>query len=204
LQTRFFGRDYLPLGTWRDDLPTLALDPARAGRLVGTVAWDLLDSDTNPCYRLVDGASGMLAPGTPVFAVQGYREDFRLIAETPFGWRVLEAYPGDAAGSVGDLLDIRARVASVRAEREDFEGARTPLAALDGAAPVSRLVDLLLAEPVAPSPGEDRPSSIRLTFTLADGTVTMRRLYAGQPGLEWGIPVSHAFMARLEAALEAE
>jgi len=186
--------------------PPLSVDPALAGRQVGTVLWDVEDRATKPCYSLLDGSSAVLEAGTPVFAFNGYKESFRLVAETPEGWRVFEADGIVGAKFVGDLLDIKGRVVSVVAEREEQSGGRTVLARITDAGAISTFMDFILGQGIdlagGATPPSDSAQRVLLTFWLSDGTATARRFYVGGQTSQ-GIPIGRDVFTQLEAYLEA-
>lgn len=203
---RLRGRSYLAIGMGfaRGPSPQLSVDPARAGGQVGTVLWNVRDPATSPCYSRLDGSTAILEAGTPVFALDGYAEDFRLVGETPYGWRIFEADGLNGAKTAADALDIRGKVLSVTAERQEQSGRNTALGEISDRNSVQKLVDLLLAEPVAftgtaTHPTANDPPQIQLTFRLSDGTVTVRGFYIGGWERSQGFPVTPEFLARLEA-----
>jgi len=199
---RMLGRSYLAAG-WGGTNPPLSLDPSFAGRQVGTVLWNVMDPSTDLSYASRDGSSAILAAGTPVYALKGYREDFRLLAETDYGWRVFETDGLNGAKTIGDALDIRGKVVSVEARTDGVSGFQTVLGKVTQPDRVSSLVDLLLAQPVT-SPTKATWTSpfpeLQLIFRLNDGTLTVKELYVGDCELSQGIPVTQEFFSRVEAA----
>jgi hypothetical protein len=207
---RLLGRSYLAIGVGfaAGPNPPLSIDPALAGRQVGTVLWSVRDPATNPCYSQLDGSSAALPAGTPVFALKGYREDFRLVAETPFGWRIFESDGLNGAKVVGDALDIRGKVLAIAGERTDASGATAHLGEVSDPATVARLVDLVLAQPItftgnATHPGRNDPPTVQLTFQLSDGTSTVRSFYIGGWEMSQGYAVTAGFFAQLETYFAA-
>lgn len=207
---RLNGQSYLAsgMGWFSTSLePPVSVDPALAGRQVGKVLWDVGDPATNSCYSLLDGSSSVLEAGTPVYTFNGYNESFRLVAETPDGWRVFEADGIAGAKFVGDLLDLRGRVVSVVAEREEQSGNKTLLARIASNEGVSIFLDFILAQPIKLTGGATQPSAsdqrVLLTFWLRDGTETARRFYVGGRQMSQGIPLAPDSFTQLEAYLEA-
>lgn len=205
------GRGYLAIGTGfaTGSSPPVSMDPALAGRQVGTVLMNVRDPSFDFSQPAPDGSSSFLPAGTPVYALKGYREDFRLLAETDYGWRIFETDGLNGAKTIGDVLDIRGKVQAVEARRFDrTEGFQAVVREVIQPDRVSALVDLLLAQPVsftgsATPPTATDPPQLQLTFRLQDGTSTEWILYVG--GWEWshGIPVTQEFFSRLEASFIA-
>lgn len=205
---RMLGRSYLAIGTGfaAGSKPPVSMDPASAGRQVGTVLVNVRDPSFDFSQPAPDGSSAILPAGTPVYALEGYREDFRLLAETDYGWRVFETDGLNGAKTIADALDIRGKVQSVIARRYDRnDGFQTVVGEVTQSDRVSALVDLLLAQAVsftgsATQPTATDPPQLQLTFRLQDGTSTVRVLYVG--GWEWsqGIPVTPEFFSRIEAS----
>lgn len=200
------GRSYLAVGVGFafGPQPPLSIDPAMRGSKAGVVLWNVTEPGTNPCYGMLDGSSAYLPAGSEVFAMKGYSPDFRLMAETPYGWRVFEVTGTNGAKTLGDVLDIRGRVASLTCTRFTQSGVATWLGtARDDAA--RRLTETLLALPsnltgTTPHPAENDPPTLEVTFGLVDGTTTTRTLYIGGWEMASGFPLSAGDMSKAEAA----
>jgi DNA-binding CsgD family transcriptional regulator len=202
---RMFGRMYLAngVGFAAGAKPPLSIDPALAGRQVGTVLVNARDPSFDFSQPPPDGSSSFLPAGTPVYALKGYREDFRLLAETDYGWRIFETDGLNGAKTIGDALDIRGKVVSVEARTDGVSGFQTVLGKVTQPDPVSSLVDLVLAQPVAFTGSSTMTNAfpeLQLIFRLSDGTSTVRELYVGGWELSQGIPVTQEFFSRVEAS----
>lgn len=194
---RILGRSYLESGVGA----TRGVQP---GRQVGVVVWNVTDSSTNPCYSRLDGSSSVLAAGTAVYAMKGYREEFRLVAEAPGGWRIFETVGLNGGKMVGDILDIRGKVASILEQPVRGGDPIAPAQNVDQPDRVAALTELILDVPVSltpgiTDPGDANPPELQLTFHLTDGTTTVLTFYVGATEFSQGIPVSPVTMGRLEA-----
>jgi DNA-binding CsgD family transcriptional regulator len=200
---RVAGRTYLSGVAFQAPGPTLSVDPSLVGREIGRVKWNIDDPDIDFCHADLDGASSALVPGTSIHAHDGYREDFRVVAETPYGWRIFESDWRDGADTADDLIDIRGKVVSLHAEKRQGQAVMASWAVL-GSGDVVAIVDRLLDEPISfsgdiPLFGEPQ---LLFTFQLDDATQVSRFWFAGPQPYSSGIPVSEAFLDEITTLLE--
>ncbi len=87
-------------------------------RLIGKQAGEVLFTmDNNAClgHRTVNGDAAYLPVGTKVFAMKGYKPDFRLIADG----RIYQAVRNPNAKMVEDILDISGKVKAIIEENAE-------------------------------------------------------------------------------------
>ena len=137
-------------------------------------------------YILEDGDATLLAPGTPVHEVKGYKPEFRLATLADGRVKIFEADTNPLAETGEDLIDIRGKVTSIDILSE--EDASTVLATIDEELAVENFVDLVLGSPVDQERrGRDEGRRCFLGFRLADGTSIVRAFWleSGQlwPGI---------------------
>ncbi len=186
--------------------PDFAVDPSLVGREIGRVKWNIGDRSIDQCHANLDGASTALAPGTAVHAMRDYREDFRVMAETPYGWRIFESDWHDGAQTADELLDIRGKVVSLTITEGEVAGSAATGSPWTISDPARRdeLVDRLLTEPITfnTAPEAQPDPALTVTFALEDGTHVSRFWFAGPRPYSSGIPVSEAFLDEITALLE--
>lgn len=149
-----------------------------------------------------DGDAGLLPPGTPVYALEGYDPSFRLAARREGGWGLYEVAENPRATEGADILNIRGKVERV----EVTEGREA--GTVEDPEEVEDLVDAVLEAPVwrAPNPlaGEQQ-----VVFRLKDGTATggmydprSGRLSSHPGGSFMGISLSTQSREALREALQ--
>ncbi len=153
------------------------------GPEVATVASDLSKSG-NPNHVVVDGDSGQVPTGTKIYAVRGFRPEFRLAAHNngQLSLYDLADYPAASKGS--DLIEIdAAQVAAIAISAADHQP-RTARGIVEDATQVAQLVAMMRNAPVAVQPvkavGDRRYC---LTFQLRDGLPWISRPYFPDSGL---------------------
>lgn len=152
-----------------------------------------------------EGFGGDLPIGTPIHEVRGYDPSFRLAARRDTGKiELLESSsPWDKANVLtgGDLFDIGGNVTyiGIHDDLGDWsDGARAVIPDRDE---VGRLIDLLLAAPVARFPDRMTGPRFLLVYHLADGTVTTDVYFPDVNGLASSILAPAGFHAAIDAAL---
>lgn len=144
----------------------------------------------------LDGDAAYLDPGTPLFAVRGYRPSFRLAARRDGELVLYEAADNPRARTWADLLDIGGKVRSIGIRDHDSR----PRGAIRQPGRVARLVELLLASPVGPTAAcGDEPVRF-LVFHLRDGTATGLAYGADSGRLECRNPLPAAFSAAVRSS----
>ena len=149
-----------------------------------------------------DAAAAFMPAGTRVYAVRGYRTDFRLAAvvnERVFlyqGWRNPRAKVG------GDLFDIVGKVRAIDVQRGEPNPAKPGKPARIASKDAEALVDMMLRgrlrPPRAYAFGEPR---YWLTIWLADGTTLGRPYFTESSELMDGLVVPAEFGGILELYL---
>lgn len=151
--------------------------------------------DRQGCPYGMDAGAAYLPAGTPMYAVKGYRTDFRLVAVAGGRLLLYQAWRNSRAKTGGQLFDIAQRVHSVEVQR----GERTPATA---ATPVrvsdkrdaDALVDMILGATVrAPRPHPSAERRYWITLWLADGTTLGRPYFADTSELLGGVALPPEF-----------
>ena len=145
-----------------------------------------------------DGDAGYLDPGTPVFAVKGYKPEF-LLAARSVGELVLYVSDTNPSARTGaDLLDIGGKVRYVGVN-SPVDGSE--LAAIRDPSQVETLVAMVLVAPVDQTRRDQDGPRYFIAFHLDDGTTLVRahRLESGE--LSRGIMLPREFRNAIEEAL---
>ena len=139
--------------------------------------------DRHGCPYGADAGAAYLPSGTPVYAVKGYRTDFRLAAVASGRLLLYQAWRNARARTGAQLFDIARRVTHIEVQRGD----RTPATPghpvrIGDARDADALIDMILSAGVR-APGARAPADRRywITLWLADGT-TLGRPYSGDSG----------------------
>ena len=145
-----------------------------------------------------DGDAGILAVGTPVYSVNGYRPTFRLAARFTGQIVLFEADFSTHARTGADLLDIRGKVASIAVLDPQTH---QPLGAISAPSAVSSLVEDVLNSPVEATRLDQNVETWVVVFHLRDGTTTMRSYWRDSGLLMWGIETPPGFGQALQLAV---
>ena len=186
----FDGVDYL---RWADE-PGRALERGDLGSEFATVECSY-GEDRRACAFGVDAAAAFMPAGTRMYAVRGYRTDFRLAAVVQDRIFLYQAWRNARAKVGGDLYDIAGRVRSIDVRRGTptpaTPGTPVPIAAARDA---DTLVDMILRghmrRPRAYAYGEPR---YWITLWLTDGTTLGRPYYTETSELMDGVVVPVEF-----------
>lgn len=176
-----------------------SLTGADLGEPFATVRFMLSENVRDPEYRIQDGDAAFLPAGTPVYAVKGYRPEFRLAARRDGRIVLYEADTNPNAKTGADLLDIDGKVRAIAVQSAQ-DGSE--LARIDDPARIVDLVAMILAAPIDQRafPGDAR---YIVVFQLNDGTSVRRAYFPTTGELARGIKAPDAFRAALEEALNA-
>jgi len=172
-----------------------ALTPSDLGPRVATVCFQVADHVEVPTYRVRDGDAAFLAPGTPVYAVKGYRPTFRVA--TPREGRIVlfEVDTNPRARTGADLLDIAGKVCAIGVNGED---AATQLGAITDPRHIATLIGLILAAPVDQQRTDQNGVRYFIAFHLMDGTTVTRAYWPDSGELARGIMAPPAFRSAVE------
>ena len=152
-----------------------------------------------PGYRLQDGDATYLDPGTPVYAVKGYSEQFRLGTVEDGRVTLYEADTNPHAETGADLLDIRGKVTAIDILNDD--DASTVLSTIEDEQVIERFVELLLAAPVDQGIRKHDGQRYFLGLRLTDGTSVVRAFWLETGELSRGILSGPAAVAVVTAAV---
>ena len=178
----FDGVDYV---RWTEE-PGRTLVRSDLGIEFATVECSV-GEDRRGCPFGVDAAAAFMPAGTKMYAVRGYRTDFRLAAVWKDRIFLYQAWRNARAKVGGDLYDIAGKVRRIDVQR----GEPTPAApgtpvTITSLRDAEALVDMIargvMRQPRAHAFGEPR---YWLTFWLADGT-TLGRPYFPETSELWG------------------
>ena len=131
-------------------------------------------------YRYQDGDAAVLNPGTAVYAVKGYSQEFRLATLRDGKVTLFEADENPQAKIGEDLLDIRDKVTAVNIYGGKDQG--TVLGTIDEEGMVKRLVERILESPVDQGNRRGEGEWYYIEFQLADSTL-VRRSFEPETGL---------------------
>ena len=156
----------------------------------------------DPWHQAVDGDSGYVPTGEPVFRVKGYAPTFRVAAHHEGRLVLYEADSNPAAHRGADLMDIEGRVKSIALF--DQKTGRHLVSRLTEKSRVDDLVRLVAGASVdanIPAGCAHAGDCVQLAFELTDGTASIRG-YDRINGVLWrGIKVGNAFTVAVDELL---
>jgi hypothetical protein len=147
--------------------------------------------------KRLDGDAAYLDPGTPLYAVNGYRPSFRLAARREGQLVHFEAAENPDARTWGDLLDVGGKVRQIAVEDRNLRR----LATIADRDQVDRLVALLLRSPLGTSKVCVDRGNVLLAFHLDDGTATALGYNLPSRRLDCRDPLPSPFGATIRTAL---
>jgi len=154
-------------------------------------------------YMPGDGDAAFLPVGTVLYRVRDYAPAFRLAAtqRTPESEQLClyEVDSSPEAQRGGDLLDIDARVQSIRIL--SAEDGRTELGRIEAPGQIGDLVGMVLSAPVNQAIHEHEGTQCFLSFVLFDGTAVTRSYWPNSGELSRGILLPDAFRRAVLAGL---
>jgi hypothetical protein len=193
----FDGVHYL---RWAEE-PGRALTRADLGIEFATVECSY-GEDRVSCAFGRDAAAAFMPAGTRVYAVRGYRTEFRLAAVVNDRVFLYQVWRNPRARVGGDLFDIAGKVRAIDVRRGEPTAANVVEPARIAAKDTEALVDMVLRgrlrPPRAYTFGEPR---YWLTFWLADGTTLGRPYFTETSELMDGLVVPAEFGRILERYL---
>jgi hypothetical protein len=194
----FDGIDYI---RWAEE-PGRALTRSDLGPEFAAVECSI-GEDRRGCSYGLDAAAAFMPAGTRMYAVRGYRTDFRLGAVWNDRVFLYQAWRNGRAKAGGDLYDIEGRVHAIDVQRGVPAAAQpgTP-ARVTSPSDVAALVRMVVQGTMRP-PRAHPISEPRywLTFWLTDGTTLGRPYFADTSELLGGLAVPPDFRRILERYL---
>jgi hypothetical protein len=185
---------------WAEE-PGRALTRADLGIEFATVECSY-GEDRLGCAFGRDAAAAFMPAGTRVYAVRGYRTEFRLAAVVNDRVFLYQVWRNPRARVGGDLFDIAGKVRAIDVQRGEPSPATASNPARIAAKDVEALVDMMLRgrmrPPRAYTYGEPR---YWLTIWLADGTTLGRPYFPESSELMDGLVVPAEFGSTLERYL---
>ena len=159
--------------------------------------------DRRGCSFGLDAAAAYMPAGTRMYAVRGYRTDFRLAAVVNDRIFLYQAWRTGKAKTGGDLFDIAGKVHAIDVQRGEPTPAApgTPVRVTssgDVEALVTMIVRAEMRPPRAHAFGEPR---YWLTFWLADGTTLGRPYFTETNEVMGGLIVGAEFRKILDRYL---
>jgi hypothetical protein len=195
----FDGIHYL---RWADE-PGRALTREDLGLEFATIECSI-GEDRRHCAFGLDAAAAFMPAGTRMYAVRGYRTDFRLAAVSNGRIFLYQAWRSARAKVGADLYDLAGKVRAIDVQRgEPTAGAPGTPVRITSAADVDALVAIIARGEVRPP----RPQAFGaprywLTLWLADGT-TLGRPYFPETGeVLGGLVVPAEFRGILDRYLD--
>ena len=165
-----------------------------------------IGEDRAHCAFGMDAAAAFMPAGTRMYAVRGYRTDFRLAAV----WRdrifLYQAWRNPRAKAGADLYDIAGKVRAIDVQRgEPTPGAPgTPVRVMAADDVAALLAMLARGEMRTPRPQSYGAPRYWLTFWLADGTTLARPYFPESGEIMGGLVVPAAFREILDRSLGAD
>jgi len=127
---------------------------------------------TEPGYQNKNGDAAYLEIGTPIYSIQGYSPEFRLVALRGQQQIIYEADTNPNAKRGADLLDIGGKVTAISIN-SNVDG-KTELASIKNEKQVSGLIQMVLDAPVNQTVRQNGAEQYFLDFHLWDSTVVHR------------------------------
>ncbi len=179
------------------------LDDGDLGPEYGKVKVKYSDSVCDPWYRSKHGADGdaaFLEPGTPIYTMNGYKPEFRLVArrDDRLTLYVADTNPNAILGA--DLLDIGGKVSYIGVNSQT-DGA-TELAAIKDPAQIEAMVSMVLDAPVDQDQRDHDGLLYFIAFHMNDGTTVVRAYWLDSGELSRGILLPDEFRIAVEEALQ--
>ena len=185
----FDGVHYL---RWAEE-PGRALTGADLGIEFATVECSY-GEDRAGCAFGRDAAAAFMPAGTRMYAVRGYRTDFRLAAVVDDRVFLYQVWRNPRAKVGGALFDIAGKVRAVDVQRGQPTAAAPGVPTRLGAKDAEALVDMIVRGPLRPPRayafGEPRSW---LTIWLADGTTLGRPYFSASSELMDGLVLPAEF-----------
>ena len=186
----FDGIHYL---RWPDE-PGRALTREDLGIEFATIECSI-GEDRRACEFGLDAAAAFMPAGTRMYAVRGYRTEFRLAAVWNERVFLYQAWRSARAKVGSDILDIAGKVRAIEVQRgEPGSAGRGRPVRVSAADEVDALVRIVTgAEVRAPRPQAFGAPRYWLTFWLTDGTTLGRPYFPDTGEILGGIVVPPAF-----------
>jgi hypothetical protein len=150
-----------------------------------------------------DASAGLMPAGTRMFAVRGYKTEFRLAAVSKEQILLYQAWRSGRAKVGADLYDIAGKIRAIDVRRgEPTPGAPGKAVMITTRADVDALGEMILRAPIRKA-GARSVSAPRywLTFWLTDGTTLGRAYFPGTGDLTGGVALPAEFKTVLDRYL---
>lgn len=166
----------------------------------GEIKFKVADNVNNPNYEIKNGDAAYLEAGTPVYSLDGYAPDFRLVVRNNQELLIYEADTNPKASKGSDLLDIGGKVEYVSINSKT--DGKTELASIKDQTQVNELVQMILEAPVDQDSSKAGSEQYFLEFHLSDGTTTKRSYWLDTGSLSRGIQLPEEFGTAIRSALD--
>jgi hypothetical protein len=186
---------------WMEE-PGRALTRADLGLEFATIECSI-GEDRRGCQFGLDAAAAFMPSGTRMYAVKGYRTDFRLAAVWNDRIFLYQAWRNARAKTGGELWDIAGKLRAIDVQR----GEPTPAAPgtpvrITAARDADALVAMILTSPMrAPRAHPLSEPRYWITLWLADGTTLGRPYFADTSEILGGLVVPPEFRRILDRYL---
>ncbi len=142
-------------------------------------------------YQIKDGDAAYVDEGKPIYSIEGYSPEFRLVARVDAELYLFEADTNPNAETGADLLDIGDKVEYIGIN-SPVDGI-TELASITEQELVSSLVEMALNAPVDQSFSSRGSRQLVIVFYLSDGTFVKRSFRPDDGLLSRGILLPDEF-----------
>ena len=180
--------------------PVRGLQNADLGSMYGKVKVKL-EGSQDPNHQLQDGDAALLAPGTQVYRVNGYRPTFRVAARHDDRLTLYEADTNPMAKVGADLLDLANKVQHIGVN--SASDGHSELVAINDQNAVQALVDLVEKSSVDQSNQPSGGTQYFIDFHMLDGTEVIRSFWPDSGQLARGIHVPSDFTQAIVAAIHS-
>jgi len=173
--------------------------PAANLSAYANIRFKVADVVGDPGYQIKDGDSAYLEIGTPIYSVQGYLPEFRILALSGEQQIIYEADTNPKAKIGADLLNLGDKVTAIRINSQ-IDGT-TELGSIKDEKQVAKLVQMVLEAPLDQAIRRSDAERYFLDFDLSDGTQVHRCYWLDTGELSRGIVLPPEFGQAIKSAL---